>query len=73
MHIKCSDIPFDDELCMYSIGELSVEELMQKYAGAYDSDFEMPGNSSGEDVDSDDDGEEDESSGGFIIIIICLL
>ena len=36
-------------------GEMSIEELAAKYAGAYDSDFEMPQESSSE-------GEEDEDS-----------
>ncbi|CAG5123366.1 unnamed protein product, partial [Candidula unifasciata] len=39
--------------------EMSVEELMQKYAGAYDSDFEMPKENSSEEGS---DGEDDESS-----------
>ncbi|BFZ18188.1 hypothetical protein BsWGS_21227 [Bradybaena similaris] len=47
-------------------GEMSVEELMQKYAGAYDSDFEMPkDNSSEEDSDDeDDDSSESEKESG---------
>jgi len=39
-------------------GDMSVEELMKKYAGAYDSDFEVPEESSGEECD---DGETSES------------
>ena len=38
---------------------MSVEELMKKYAGAYDSDFEVPEESSAE----EDDSEDDDSSG----------
>ena len=39
---------------------MSIEELAAKYAGAYDSDFEMPQQSSSEEEDEDDldsDGE----------------
>ena len=44
-------------------GEMSIEELAAKYAGAYDSDFEMPKDSEGsEEEDSDDDDEEDEDA-----------
>ena len=42
-----------------SAGEMSVEELMKKYSGAYDSDFEMPEESS-----EDNGSDEEESSGG---------
>ncbi|KAH9503913.1 hypothetical protein Btru_064133 [Bulinus truncatus] len=40
-------------------GEMSVEELLKKYAGAYDDDFKAPEESSGED-DSDDELSESE-------------
>ncbi|XP_035827815.1 helicase domino isoform X2 [Aplysia californica] len=43
-------------------GEMSVEELMKKYAGAYDSDFEMPEESSGEEDSDDEDDEESSES-----------
>ncbi|XP_070205034.1 helicase domino-like isoform X4 [Littorina saxatilis] len=42
-------------------GEMSIEELAAKYAGAYDSDFEMPQDSSTEDEEDDDDEAESES------------
>ena len=40
---------------------LTVEELTKKYAGAYDSDFEMPESPSASEEDSDDYEEEEES------------
>ncbi|XP_061196592.1 helicase domino-like [Saccostrea echinata] len=43
--------------------EMTMEELYQKYAGAYDSDFEMPEEEEdSEDEDSDDDEEEEDES-----------
>ncbi|XP_062606790.1 helicase domino-like isoform X2 [Saccostrea cucullata] len=43
--------------------EMTMEELYRKYAGAYDSDFEMPEEEEedSEEEDSDDEEEEDES------------
>ncbi|XP_069134718.1 helicase domino-like isoform X2 [Argopecten irradians] len=41
-------------------GDMDMEELYKKYAGAYDSDFEMPESESGTDDDSDDDEDDDE-------------
>lgn len=35
--------------CVLLLGELPIEELVKKYAAAYDSDFELP--SDGEDSD----------------------
>ena len=43
-------------------GEMSIEELAAKYAGAYDSDFELPQDSSSEE-DEDEDGAEQNSDG----------
>ena len=48
----------EHDLFSFSAGEMSVEELMKKYSGAYDSDFEMPQESS-----EDDASEEEDSSG----------
>ncbi|XP_022342498.2 helicase domino-like isoform X2 [Crassostrea virginica] len=41
--------------------EMTMEELYQKYAGAYDSDFEMPEEDEEEDSDEESEEEEDES------------
>jgi hypothetical protein len=42
-------------------GAMSIEELAAKYAGAYDSDFEMPkDDSEDEEEDSDDEDEEED-------------
>ncbi|KAL8561069.1 hypothetical protein ACOMHN_031013 [Nucella lapillus] len=41
-------------------GEMSIEELAAKYAGAYDSDFELPQDSSSEEEDDDSELESDE-------------
>ncbi|KAK3749017.1 hypothetical protein RRG08_056924 [Elysia crispata] len=41
-------------------GEMSVEELMKKYSGAYDSDFEMPQESSEDDASEEEDSSESE-------------
>lgn len=35
---------------------MTVEELMNKYAGAYDSDFEVPEESSEDDSDAESSG-----------------
>ncbi|XP_060081235.1 helicase domino-like isoform X1 [Ylistrum balloti] len=42
-------------------GDMDMEELYKKYAGAYDSDFELPESESGTEDDSDDDDDEDDS------------
>lgn len=46
-------------------GEMSIEDLAAKYAGAYDSDFEMPMGSS-----SDEDEEESDSDGEYSSAIL---
>uniref|UniRef100_A0A2C9JZS6 Helicase domino n=1 Tax=Biomphalaria glabrata TaxID=6526 RepID=A0A2C9JZS6_BIOGL len=43
-------------------GEMSVEDLMIKYAGAYDDDFKMPDESSGEDSDDEEMSESEKES-----------
>ncbi|XP_041347993.1 helicase SRCAP-like isoform X2 [Gigantopelta aegis] len=40
-------------------GEMSIEELRKKYAGAYDSDFEMPEDSEEEESSSENDSDDD--------------
>ncbi|OWF46679.1 helicase domino-like isoform X2 [Mizuhopecten yessoensis] len=40
-------------------GDMNMDELYKKYAGAYDSDFELPESESGTEDDSDDEDEED--------------
>ena len=60
--------------------EMSVEELMKKYSGAYDSDFEMPESESevssseeeeeSEDAESDD-AETNEGSNMFMAVMFC--
>jgi len=44
---------------------MSIEELMKKYGGAYDSDFEMPDSDDGE---TEDESEEDETEGWCLLI-----
>ncbi|KAK0055030.1 helicase domino [Biomphalaria pfeifferi] len=43
-------------------GEMSVEDLLKKYAGAYDDDFKMPDESSGEDNDDEEMSESEKES-----------
>lgn len=45
---------------------MTMEELYQKYAGAYDSDFEMPEEDEEEDSDEESEEEEDESEGNVL-------
>ena len=45
------------------VGEMSMEELVAKYAGAYDSDFEAEMSEQSTEVDSEDSEEEEEDSG----------
>ena len=48
-------------------GEMSMEELVAKYAGAYDSDFEAEMSEGSTEVDSDESTEDEESgSYGYI-------
>lgn len=46
-------------------GEVPIEELLKKYAGAYDEDFEMPQSSEESEMDSDD-----ESDDGMLLVIM---
>lgn len=39
----------------FILGEMSMEDLINKYGGAYDSDFEMPENDSESDCDTEDE------------------
>ncbi|ESO91647.1 hypothetical protein LOTGIDRAFT_122039, partial [Lottia gigantea] len=41
-------------------GEMSIEDLVKKYAGAYDSDFEMPQSEEESDESTDEESEEEE-------------
>lgn len=43
-------------------GEMSVEELAAKYAGAYASDFELPDTPSSSEVESDDGESENQET-----------
>ena len=42
------------------VGEMSMEELVAKYAGAYDSDFEAEMSEQSTEIDSEDSDEEEE-------------
>ena len=46
-------------LCL--VGEMSMEELVAKYAGAYDSDFEAEMSEQSTEIDSEDSEEEEDS------------
>ncbi|KAJ8043053.1 Helicase domino [Holothuria leucospilota] len=40
-------------------GEVPIDELLKRYAGAYDEDFEMPQSSEESDMDSDDESDDE--------------
>ena len=46
-------------LCL--VGEMSMEELVAKYTGAYDSDFEAEMSEQSTEIDSEDSEEEEDS------------
>lgn len=49
---------------LWSLGEISVEELLEKYRGAYASDFEEPSVSPEPSEESDGSDEEEEQTEG---------